>query len=80
MTFIIWNARGVGNALTMARLKLLIKSNNIKCLAILEPKIQVNMLETVCKRLGMDKAVANGDEHAHIWVLWKDPLDLSITC
>lgn len=75
MNFIIWNIRGVGNDVSIGRLKLLIKDHSIVCLALLEPKIHVSKLQSICYKLGFSNCLANSSDMAHIWLMWKDPLD-----
>lgn len=75
MDSIIWNIRGIGNDISVGRVNLLVKSHSIQFLAILEPKIKTRHLDTLCRRLGFDKAIANIDDHAHIWFFWRDPFD-----
>lgn len=78
MNCIIWNIRGVGNDVSIGRVKFLIRTHQLDCIVLLEPKINTDRLDKICRRLGMDKAVANTDGMAHVWVLWKDPLQLSV--
>lgn len=80
MYFIIWNIRGIGNDLSVGRAKLLIKEHRVDCIAILEPKIPNSNMDRICKKLGMEKYLANAEENPHIWIMWRGLLDFDITC
>lgn len=78
MNFIIWNVRGIANDVSIGRVKFFIKTYHTDCIVLLEPKVNVSRMDGICKVLGMSCALANKDDMAHIWVLWKQPLDFSL--
>lgn len=80
MNCLIWNIRGIGNDVSIGRVKFLIRSHHLDCIVLLEPKINTGRMDDICRRLGMDNAVANADGLSHIWVMWKDSLKFSIVC
>lgn len=70
MNFIIWNVRGIANDVSIGRVKFLIKTYNLQCVVLLEPKVHFSKLDVICKKLGMSHALANDIDMAHIWVMW----------
>lgn len=78
ISFIIWNVRGIANDVSIGRVKYLIKAYNIDWIVLLEPKVNTSRMEEIWKKLGMSYGLANEDDMAHIWVLWKHPLDFSL--
>lgn len=70
--------RGIGNDISIGRVKFFIKAHKIDCIVVLEPKIHVSRMAHICRKLGMSKCIANCDDMAHIWIFWRDPLDFSI--
>lgn len=77
MNFILWNIRGIGNDVSVGRLKFLIQTHKIDCLVVLEPKIHTSKMEHICKKIGMRFCIANSDDLAHIWIFWRDPLEFA---
>lgn len=77
-SFIIWNVRGIANDVSISRVKYFIKAYNIDCIVLLEPKVNTSRMDGIQKKLGMTNGLANEADMAHIWVLWKQPLDFSL--
>ncbi|XP_042012105.1 uncharacterized protein LOC121760513 [Salvia splendens] len=73
--FMIWNARGVGNAGTLSTLKHLIKTYRISVVAIIEPQVspQPNVLNN---RLGLVFRGNNTNEQ--IWILSQEEVQIEI--
>lgn len=78
MKALIWNNRGIGNAQSVSKLRNLIRKNNLAFIPVIEPKLAPSMAKKYIKRLNMSSYLVNVNERAHIWLFWKQPLDVSL--
>ena len=65
---LFWNARGVDNALTLARLRKLKRLHQISLLALCEPVVGREHLDIVRRKLGFPFGVSN--DESRIWVFY----------
>lgn len=66
--FLVWNARGVGNATTTRHLKLIYRKYNIAFLAILEPMLPFNKASHFARKLGLPQVFSNDSEGGKVWL------------
>lgn len=78
MNALIWNIRGISNDLSVGRLKFLIKAHKLNMVAIIEPMVDSNRMDSFRKKLKMDYSAANSIGKAHIWFFWKSPLQFVV--
>ncbi|KAL9668649.1 hypothetical protein QQ045_006187 [Rhodiola kirilowii] len=50
--------------------------DEVPVVAILEPKGRLNKLLTLCREIGFDHSMHGGDSNYHVWVLWKEEIDV----
>ena len=73
---LIWNIRGIGQSLSVKRLKSLIKFHHLKLVCILEPFLLSVKVDVVRIRLGMDFAFSS--DSGKIWLFWSHPFTVQI--
>lgn len=78
MNGIIWNIRGIGNAQSISRLKLLTRKHNLQFIGVLDPKISAQWLDRFKCKLRMDHCLANDSPKGRIWVFWKSSLMMTL--
>ncbi|KAK6146624.1 hypothetical protein DH2020_020493 [Rehmannia glutinosa] len=72
---LVWNVRGINNALTANHVHLLCKTHKIHVLAILEPMTPPNF-PMFCNKLGFHNGIAN--KNNKIWVFWTQSYSASL--
>ncbi|XP_042009207.1 uncharacterized protein LOC121757788 [Salvia splendens] len=75
VSFMIWNARGLGNSDTLSTLKHLIKTYNLDFVAISEPLVSPQP-ELLKKKLGME--FRGVDTNGQIWLLSQSDMGIEI--
>ena len=68
---LFWNIRGIAKTPNLRQLKKLIRLNNVQLVAICEPKLNVENIESIRLRLSFDAVVVNLS--ADIWVFYNLP-------
>ncbi|KAL9684647.1 hypothetical protein QQ045_022088 [Rhodiola kirilowii] len=66
----------VSHVSTTTHLKALCTSHKPSIVAILEPKISNDRLAVLCKDLGFDHFLHGEETNNHIWLIWKDGMEL----
>ena len=65
---LFWNARGVGNKPTIARLRKLCRLNSLSLVVLCEPLLGLSQLDSVRVRLNFPYGLANTE--SRIWVFF----------
>lgn len=77
MTWLLWNIRGIHQRKNTDHLKTLLRQNSPQILVILEPKAVHSELSQFAYDMGFPYYLHGGGENSHIWVLWKNDVEIS---
>ncbi|XP_058082442.1 uncharacterized protein LOC131230554 [Magnolia sinica] len=75
-SWLIWNARGVGNSPTISSLKRLIIQSRPSLVAILEPMLRDEKRVGTGLKLGFHQSISNAHEGGKIWIFHNSPLSI----
>lgn len=73
---LIWNIRGIGNAQSIRRLKILKRRYQLAIIAIIEPKKKTSCIDMYRSKLHMAHSVANLNDQARIWIFWEEEINI----
>lgn len=78
---IVWNARGVGNMNTIARIHQLPLLHACDFFVVLERMVSNIQINIICHRSGYQFAAFNSEPHPKIWVFWRGSINfICIIC
>ncbi|XP_042962740.1 uncharacterized protein LOC122297018 [Carya illinoinensis] len=71
-----WNIRGLGTS--RGRLKKLVKSFNVKVVALAETFVDERKMDKIKKSLWLDNGCSNQEKAGKIWLLWDKSVDVHV--